>query len=181
MSSLSHIALLPPPQGAQFPVPDLSPSFSPSRSSAPNKRRRTESFSSSILSSTSGFSANFKKDMLRSGPNCWHCGASPVGACYVVGRKDRSFERLKRQGLITFDDLGDVDNGIHLSLCHVNCADVNSPSFTFFPSDLHFFIDFETQHYQRREREARVDRPPSQALSDRAGIQGSPSRHGGYG
>ncbi|KAJ9634660.1 hypothetical protein H2199_008945 [Coniosporium tulheliwenetii] len=141
---------LPPASAARrtVPLPDLSPSFSPSRSSASNKRRRTESFSGSIVSSTSGFSANIRKDILRSGPNCWHCGASPLDACYVVPKKDRSFERLKRQGLVTFDGLGAVENGIHLCpLCHVNFDDVNSPGFTFFLSDLHFLIDFETRDF----------------------------------
>ncbi|KAK4994801.1 hypothetical protein LTR66_005242 [Elasticomyces elasticus] len=161
-----------------FPPPNPSRSSSPPRSGSSNKRRRTESYglsvvSSSVISSTSGFSANVKKSILRSGTNCWHCGASPVHACHVVAKKDRSFERLKRQGLITFDYLG-VDNGIPLcATCHDNFDDINSPGFIFFPSDLQFFIDFEEQDFQRRAREARMGRlvparicPTAQAYND---------------
>ncbi|KAJ9634076.1 hypothetical protein H2199_009107 [Coniosporium tulheliwenetii] len=179
MSSTGQVPLVPPPQGAMFPPPNPSRSSSPSRSGSSNKRRRTESYASSVVSSsavssTSGFSANVKKSILRSGANCWHCGASPVHACHVVAKKDRSFERLKRQGLITFDYLGVVDNGIPLcATCHDNFDDINSPGFIFFPSDLQFFIDFEEQDFQRREREARMGRlvparicPTAQAYKD---------------
>ena len=61
--------------------------------------------------------------------------------------------------MITFVHPDDFDNGIPLCPnCHANFHDIYAPGFTFFPSDLQYFIDFEEEDFRRRQREVEMGR-----------------------
>ncbi|TKA39991.1 hypothetical protein B0A49_13781, partial [Cryomyces minteri] len=101
----------------------------------------------------STFSGSVRDQVARldDGSTCWHCGASPTDICHVIGKKDRDFDRLVQEGLITFEQLGDVGNAIPLCpLCHRNFDDMVNPGFIFVPADLEYFIQYEEADQDRR-------------------------------
>jgi hypothetical protein len=61
------------------------------------------------------------------------------------------FGRYIDKGLLTFDHLGDEQNGLPLCpSCHCAFDDTNNPGLVFIPTDLSYFIDFEVNDYKSR-------------------------------
>ncbi|EER41209.1 conserved hypothetical protein [Histoplasma capsulatum H143] len=89
------------------------------------------------------------------GDRCWVCESVPADICHVFDRKDRYLEQYMREhGLLNFS-LVSSSNAIPLcALCHQNFDFTSDPGFTFIPSDLSFFIEFEIADYNRRLRDA---------------------------
>ncbi|OAP62760.1 hypothetical protein AYL99_01987 [Fonsecaea erecta] len=124
-----------------------------SGSSRKRKRSDVESAISSSTSSASQFTRRTKKRIAErnGGEQCWHCGARAPDIAPVVGRKDGSFGDYVASGLLTFDHLGDEQNGLPLCpSCHRAFDDLNNPGLIFIPIDLDYFIDFELKDYQSR-------------------------------
>ncbi|KAL5344740.1 hypothetical protein ACLOAV_010432 [Pseudogymnoascus australis] len=144
--------MLPPP------VPSDTTQTGSSGSSGSKKRKRGQATNrqltrTSSRSSNSTFSGSTREKVveLDHGGTCWHCRASPTDICHVIGKKDRDFDRLLQQGLITFENLGHVDNAIPLCpLCHRNFDDMLNPGFIFPPADLEYFIQYEKADQDRR-------------------------------
>ena len=60
------------------------------------------------------------------------------------------------KGLLTFDHLGDQQNGIPLCpSCHRAFDDINNPGLVFVPTELYYFIEFEEKDHENRREIAR--------------------------
>ncbi|KAK5008198.1 hypothetical protein LTR28_004294 [Elasticomyces elasticus] len=163
----------PPPSSAMLPppVPTRSPASSSSSHSS-RKRKRCEvggSVASSIASSASSntrFSKRTKQKVMDlTGGKCWHCGATPVDVCHVIGQRDSSFGKFLDKGLITFESLEDEANAVPLCpLCHRNFDSLDDPGLVFIPTDIQYFIDFENRDFEGRKRSAALHAyaPPRQ-------------------
>ncbi|KAL2349672.1 hypothetical protein BJ546DRAFT_1126454 [Cryomyces antarcticus] len=154
---LPPTAMLPPP----IPSEPAQGSSSASSSSSRKRKRRgvmeeapaSRETRTSSRSSMSTFSGSVRDQVARlnDGGTCWHCGASPTDICHVIGKKDRDFDRLVQECLITFQQLGDVGNAIPLCpLCHRNFDDMVNHRFIFVPADLEYFIQYEKADQDRR-------------------------------
>ncbi|PBP17488.1 dienelactone hydrolase family protein, partial [Diplocarpon rosae] len=96
------------------------------------KRKRT--FSGSRSSADCSTSAQIREQYNH---QCWHCGASPVDVCHVIGSRDQTFGEACKSGLIDFNGKNNPQNAIALCpLCHQNFDPVYNPSFFFLPTDL---------------------------------------------
>ncbi|KAK5215852.1 hypothetical protein LTR96_011322 [Exophiala xenobiotica] len=138
--------MLPPP------VPSAAETSS-SSSSRKRKRSDVESAAASSTSSASHFSRRTKQKIVEwnGGEQCWHCGGAAPDIAHVIGRRDGSFSKYVAGGLLTFDHLGDEQNGVPLCpSCHRAFDDLNDPGLVFLPTHLEYFIDFEHKDYQSR-------------------------------
>ncbi|OAL28652.1 hypothetical protein AYO20_09376 [Fonsecaea nubica] len=88
---------------------------------------------------------------------CWHCGRAAPDIAHVISKKDnsladfQSFSDYAASGLLTFDRLGDEQNGLPLCpSCRRTFDDLNNPGLIFIPTELEYFIDFERKDYQSR-------------------------------
>ncbi|KEF50845.1 uncharacterized protein A1O9_13101 [Exophiala aquamarina CBS 119918] len=139
-------AMLPPPVPA---------SNETSSSSSSRKRNRSDidSANESSTSSTSLFSRRTKQKIVErnNGGRCWHCGGGAPDIAHVISKKDGSFSKYVAWGLLTFDHLGDEQNGLPLCpSCHRAFDDINNPGLIFIPTHLEYFIDFELKDYNNR-------------------------------
>jgi len=136
-------------------TPPVPPSAEPSSSGSRLKRKRSdvESSYASSASSASLFSRRTKQKIVErnDGENCWHCGSGATDVAHVISKKDGSFSTYMASGLLTFDHLGDEQNGLPLCpSCHRAFDDKNSPGLIFIPIDLAYFIELEIKDYQSR-------------------------------
>ncbi|EXJ82382.1 hypothetical protein A1O3_06195 [Capronia epimyces CBS 606.96] len=124
--------------------------------SSPCRKRKRSDVESTVASSTwssSLFSRKAKQNIVErnGGEHCWHCGAGAPHIAHVIGREDGSFRDYVASGLLTFDHLGDEQNGLPLCpSCHQAFDDLNNPGLIFIPTALDYFIDFEVKDYQSR-------------------------------
>ncbi|KIV89118.1 hypothetical protein PV10_08718 [Exophiala mesophila] len=150
----SPAPVFPPPMAAMLPppVPASNPTSS-SNSSRKRKRSDIDSANESSASSTSLFSRRTKQKIVErnNGERCWHCGGGAPDVAHVISKKDGSFSKYVTWGLLTFDHLGDEQNGLPLCpSCHRAFDDINNPGLIFIPTDLEYFIDFELKDYHNR-------------------------------
>ncbi|KAL8665809.1 MAG: hypothetical protein Q9202_001931 [Teloschistes flavicans] len=166
-----------------LPPPSPSLSRSVSSSSVLGKRRRG-CIDSSHDGSQSGFFARAQgsftestKDRIEAangGDMCWCCGDDVIEFCHVIGRRSRRvhqpphpprpltdifqlFRELSRRRLLTINDLNGAANGIPLCpTCHTFFDAHDFPGRTFFPADLDYFLDFERQDFERRQKQFEV-------------------------
>ncbi|EHY53569.1 hypothetical protein HRR83_003777 [Exophiala dermatitidis] len=136
------------------PASGETSSSSPSRK-RDRKRSDMESENESSTSSTSLFSRRTKQKILEhnNGERCWHCGAGGAApdVARVITKKDGSFSKYVARGLLTFDHLGDEQNGLPLCpSCHREFDDLNNPGLLFIPTHLDYFINFELEDYRNR-------------------------------
>ncbi|KAF2965984.1 hypothetical protein GQX73_g7599 [Xylaria multiplex] len=152
-------------------MPPPPPSSTTSETS--RKRKRSGPASSSAASSGSSRSKfpAATRDRVKSlnGDTCWHCGSTPVDVCHVIAQKNSQFDEAKSAGLINFDSLDDVANGIPLCpLCHRNYDAVMNPGFIFLPTDVAFFKTFESADFRRRKDRYALTQMPVPRLSPTA-------------
>ncbi|KAL8635597.1 MAG: hypothetical protein Q9228_006928 [Teloschistes exilis] len=156
-----------PAPSSMPPPPSPSLSRSVSSSSVLGKRRRAR-IDSSHDGSQSGFftraqdsftdSTKDRIEAANGGNMCWCCGEKFIEFCHVIGRRSRRlFEELSRRCLLTTNDLSSAANGVPLCpTCHTFFDAHDFPGRTFFPADLEYFLDFERQDFERRQRQYEV-------------------------
>ncbi|KAI0407805.1 hypothetical protein F4802DRAFT_488083 [Xylaria palmicola] len=152
-------------------MPPPPPSSTTSKTSGKHKRSRPASSSAASGSSSRSRFLAATRDRVKSlnGDTCWHCGSTPVDVCHVIAQKNSQFDEAKSAGLINFDSLDDVANGIPLCpLCHRNYDTVMKPGFIFLPTDVSFFKTFETADFQRRKDRYALTQMPVPRLSPTA-------------
>ncbi|KAI9644429.1 hypothetical protein NHQ30_006450 [Ciborinia camelliae] len=108
-------------------------------------------------SNNSDFSVHTKDEIReRYGNKCWHCGASPVDICHVIGSRDSIFKVALEENLIDIPSKQSSRNAVALcGTCHTNYDHMYTPSFFFLPTDLSYFHNFEIEDRKRRRRLAR--------------------------
>ncbi|OAP54559.1 hypothetical protein AYL99_11007 [Fonsecaea erecta] len=121
----------------------------------PNSSRSSDvdSAGTADTSSVSQFSKTTKRKILErnGGEHCWHCGGGAAEIAPVISKKDGSFGDYVAAGILTFDHLGDEQNGVPLCpSCHRAFDDLNNPGLIFIPSELEYFVSFELKDYQNR-------------------------------
>ncbi|KAL2808844.1 hypothetical protein BJX63DRAFT_435733 [Aspergillus granulosus] len=83
---------------------------------------------------------------------CWCCGSSNPDVALVVAKCDRQVSLWADQGLLNFR-VDSYLNGIALcAKCHDEFDHALDPGFTFIPTDLDYFINFEIEDRQRRKK-----------------------------
>ncbi|KAL8933549.1 MAG: hypothetical protein Q9216_006318 [Gyalolechia sp. 2 TL-2023] len=140
------------------------PSPSTSGSSVLGKRRRVAPDGSSqggmdapvFQRGPTSFSESTKEQIeeANGGENCWCCDTALIQFCHVIPRGSRKmFKDLRRRGLLTIEALHSTANGIALCpTCHVLFDAHDFPGWVFLPTDLQYFVDFEKQDFERREK-----------------------------
>ncbi|KAL9123522.1 MAG: hypothetical protein Q9217_007048, partial [Psora testacea] len=84
---------------------------------------------------------------------CWNCGDSPTQICHVLSRAEREVVTLEKRGFLPADFLGSFQNSVLLCpTCHANFDDLLYPGFIFIPHKLGYFIKFEEQDFEERQR-----------------------------
>ncbi|KAJ5130277.1 uncharacterized protein N7515_006316 [Penicillium bovifimosum] len=139
------------------------------------------SSSSSIASSgPSGvFSAATKSETLRlAGTECWACSTRMPDICQVVLNHDPQIPVWEQIGLFTFN-FKTTHNSIPLcGACHTEFDMPLDPGYVFFPTDIQYFIDFESQDRSRRARIATETRIPMSSLSRQVPTNEEYKQHG---
>ena len=118
------------------------------------------------------------------GDSCWVCGTTPAHVYHVIAQEDRqvSEKQMTLQLLREYDnntlkgplwvDYGLVDwpisshlNAIPLcASCHVNFDHHLDPGFSFIPTDIQYFIEFELEDRRRREEAEREGKDGKELL-----------------
>lgn len=115
--------VLPPPPRVVFPIPEPNTEKAPGTLSSGLKRKRPVGDDDSDagrsygrLRSTSSFNSNTKAQVREqntstSSDRCWHCGATPVDICYVIGSRDHAVSSVQ------YEPNTDHSNSILVSRC----------------------------------------------------------------
>ncbi|RVD89121.1 uncharacterized protein DFL_000142 [Arthrobotrys flagrans] len=158
-----------PPSPLKRPASNFSGFDSPNKSSRSSSRHSSASRHSSTSTSTKSrgseiasrisngqpvpFSDNVKRRLKRYyKTRCWVCEQrnSVPDASHIIPKAEPDFYILKKQNIIAFEQLHSEDNAIPLcKRCH-NVSDIFPPQFIILPTHLHWFIDHETQDYEKR-------------------------------
>ncbi|KAL9596823.1 MAG: hypothetical protein Q9219_005537 [cf. Caloplaca sp. 3 TL-2023] len=77
-----------------------------------------------------------------------------VQYCHVIPQGSHNkFDELRKRGLLSIDALNTFYNGISLCPnCHVLFDEHDFPGWVFLPEDLDYFLDFEQQDFERRQK-----------------------------
>ncbi|KAL8707036.1 MAG: hypothetical protein Q9225_007865 [Loekoesia sp. 1 TL-2023] len=106
------------------------------------------------------------------GEFCWCCNAGVIQFCHIIPRGSRKvypllrpshrlfvsdrwqmLTALRRRGLLSIDTVHTPANGMALCpTCHILFDSHEFPGWVFLPLDLQYFIDFEQQDFERREK-----------------------------
>ncbi|KAL9592749.1 MAG: hypothetical protein Q9219_007722 [cf. Caloplaca sp. 3 TL-2023] len=155
-------AMLPPPVPSSQRQPRssskraASPSNDDSNPDSQSSSRKWQSTSEHLSSSelSSRFSDRIKRQIKSESPGnrCWHCGGEGRDVAHVMpGRQETEFKDLQSVGLTSLGSLRQKENGFLLcQLCHGAFDKLPCPDWTFFPTDLGFFIKQERIDYRRR-------------------------------
>lgn len=160
-------SVFPPPFQLQ---PTSTPQENASDTSSSSNRRKRKMEGSIVPSAASSDFSSAVKRCIRTRPDsntCWNCNASLTQICHIISKSDRAFTRLYKEGLITFDFLGLVDNAVTLCpLYHVNFDDISFPASSSYPpissslsSTSSTILQKERKPYKRRVNTVPDDAP----------------------
>ena len=136
-----------------------------SRSSLPTKRSRL---------SESTFTNSCREQLQAAYGGCCACAVTYyLHAAHVMDRATPDFAKLRRQGIVSFETLGDYDNAIFLCPADHAAFDARDPGLVIVPTHLNFFIEHETRWQAEMNKmtppKARVPVQPSEYAAYCAG------------